>query len=224
MTKNTNETIQGTYGKYYSRVEYKDTIGIAELAKHMHSHNAVWSRGLVLGLLTDMTDCIKELALQGFVVKIDDLGLFKATVESNGLTLQQGAKVSAGRGIQRTDAELQADISKQQYAVKNVKLLVQATGETTMDSMNGDAQTTFTSKAKALVVSLTGSESNAPSNGGTADNGSTGNGNTGNGSTENGGGTNTGGITPSGGDNTGGDDNGGGDNGGGGGGNGPDED
>ena len=163
LTKNTNESIQGTYGKYYSRVEYKDTVGIAELAKHMHSHNAVWSRGLVLGLLTDLTDCIKELALQGHVVKIDDLGLFKATVESNGLTLQQGAKVSAGRGVQRKDEELQADISKQQFAIKNVKLLVQATGETTIDSMNGDAQTTFTSKAKALVLSLTGSETNAPS-------------------------------------------------------------
>ena len=162
MTKNTNEAIQGTYGKYYSRVEYKDTVGIAELAKHMHSHNAVWSRGLVLGLLTDLTDCIKELALQGHVVKIDDLGLFKATVESNGLTLQKGAKVSAGRGVQRKDEELQADISKQQFAIKNVKLLVQATGETTIDSMNGDAQTTFTSKAKALVLSLTGSETNAP--------------------------------------------------------------
>ena len=162
LTKNTNEAIQGTYGKYYSRVEYKDTVGIAELAKHMHSHNAVWSRGLVLGLLTDLTDCIKELALQGHVVKIDDLGLFKATVESNGLTLQQGAKVSAGRGVQRKDEELQADISKQQFAIKNVKLLVQATGETTIDSMNGDAQTTFTSKAKALVLSLTGSETNAP--------------------------------------------------------------
>ena len=169
MTKNTNEAIQGTYGKYYSRVEYKDTVGIAELAKHMHSHNAVWSRGLVLGLLTDLTDCIKELALQGHVVKIDDLGLFKATVESNGLTLQQGAKVSAGRGVQRKDEELQADISKQQFAIKNVKLLVQATGETTIDSMNGDAQTTFTSKAKALVLSLTGSETNAPSGGLTPD-------------------------------------------------------
>ena len=163
LTKNTNEQLEGTLGKYYARVEYKGTIGINELARHMHQHNAVWSRGLVLGLLTDMVDCIKELALQGYVVKIDDLGLFKATVEANGLTLQQGAKVSAGRGAQRTSEELQADITKQQFAVKNVKLLVQATGETTIDSMNGDAQTAFTSKAKALVLSLTGSESNATS-------------------------------------------------------------
>ena len=163
LTKNTNDQLPGTLGKYYARVEYKGTIGINELARHMHQHNAVWSRGLVLGLLTDMVDCIKELALQGYVVKIDDLGLFKATVEANGLTLQQGAKVSAGRGAQRTSEELQADITKQQFAVKNVKLLVQATGETTIDSMNGDAQTAFTSKAKALVLSLTGSESNATS-------------------------------------------------------------
>ena len=162
VTLNTNEQIPGTKGKYYSRVEYKDTVGIAELAKHMHSHNAVWSRGLVLGLLTDLTDCIKELALQGYVVKIDDLGLFKATVESNGLTLKQGARVSAARGSQRKDTELQQDITTQQFAIRNVKLLVQATGETTMDNMNDGANTVFTSKAKALIKSLTGNESNAP--------------------------------------------------------------
>ena len=162
VTLNTNEQIPGTKGKYYSRVEYKDTVGIAELAKHMHSHNAVWSRGLVLGLLTDLTDCIKELALQGYVVKIDDLGLFKATVESNGLTLKQGARVSAARGSQRKDSELQQDITTQQFAIRNVKLLVQATGETTMDNMNDGANTVFTSKAKSLIKSLTGNESNAP--------------------------------------------------------------
>ena len=133
------------------------------MAKHMHSHNAQWSRGLVVGLLTDLVDCIKELSLQGYVVKIDDLGLFKATVESNGLTLKQGARVSAARGSQRKDTELQQDITTQQFAIRNVKLLVQATGETTMDNMNDGANTVFTSKAKALIKSLTGNESNASS-------------------------------------------------------------
>jgi len=131
-------------------------------------------------------DCIKELALQGYVIKIDDLGLFKATVEANGLTLQQGAKVSAGRGVQRKDDELQADISKQQFAIRNVKLLVQATGETTIDNMNDEAQTGFTSKAKALILSLTGSESNAPANtsGGTTGGGNSGGNNGGGGDDE----------------------------------------
>ena len=195
LTKNTNEQLPGTLGKYYARVEYKGTMGVKELAKHMHSHNAAWSRGLVTGLLTDLVDCIKELALQGYVIKIDDLGLFKATVEANGLTLQQGAKVTAGRGAQRKDSELQENIALQQFAIKNVKLLVQATGETTMDNMNDEAQTGFTSKAKELIKSLTGSEASAPSNGGTNAGGT---------------GDNTGGST---GGNTGGDNNGGGGNG-----------
>ena len=35
LTKNTNDSLQGTFGKYYPRVEYKGTIGTLELAKHM---------------------------------------------------------------------------------------------------------------------------------------------------------------------------------------------
>ena len=106
-----------------------------------------------------MVDCIKELALLGYVVKIDDLGLFKVSVDANGLTLEQGAKVSAGRGAQRTEEELRENIAAQQFAVGAVKFIMQATGETTIEKMNRDASLAFTSKTKALVKSLTGSES-----------------------------------------------------------------
>ena len=163
MTKNTNDAIQGVLGKYYARVEYKGTIGLRELANHMHHHNTAFSKGIIIGVLGDMVDCIKELALLGYVVKIDDLGLFKATVESNGLTLEQGAKITAGRGTQRTDEELAANIAVQQFAVGAVKLIMQASGETTIENMNRDASLAFTSKTKALVKSLTGNDSDAPS-------------------------------------------------------------
>jgi hypothetical protein len=93
------------------------------------------------------------------VVKIDDLGLFKVSVDANGLTLEQGAKVSAGRGAQRTEEELRENIAAQQFAVGAVKFIMQATGETTIEKMNRDASLAFTSKTKALVKSLTGSES-----------------------------------------------------------------
>ena len=163
MTKNTNDAIQGTLGKYYARVEYKGTMGLRDLATHMHHHNTAFSKGIITGVLNDMVDCIKELALLGYVVKIDDLGLFKATVESNGLTLEQGAKITAGRGTQRTDEELAANIAVQQFAVGAVKLIMQASGETTIENMNRDASLAFTSKTKALVKSLTGNDSDAPS-------------------------------------------------------------
>ncbi len=158
LTKNTNDAIQGVKGKYFARVEYKGTISTSQLAKHMAEHTTSFSKGEILGMLTDMVSCIKELALLGYVIKIDDLGLFKCSVESNGLTLKKDAKVSAGVGIQRKDEELAENIALQQFAIGNVKLIMQATGETTMDEMTRAASTTFTSKTKALVKSLTGNE------------------------------------------------------------------
>ena len=158
LTKNTNEQLEGTLGKYYARVEYKGTIGVKELASHMHQHNTAFSKGIVMGVLGDMVDCIKHLVLDGYTVKIDDLGIFKASVDANGLTLERGSKISAGRGVQRTDEELQANPATQQFAVGDVKIIMQATGNTTIENMNSEAKLSFTSKTKAMVKSLTGSE------------------------------------------------------------------
>ena len=158
LTLNTNDSIEGVKGKYYPRVEYKGTMSTLQLAKHMSEHTTSFSKGEINGMLTDLVSCIKELCLLGYVVKIEDLGLFKASVEGNGLTLKPGAKVSAGVGQQRTDEELAADITKQQAAISAVKIIMQASGETTMSEMTRAATTSFTSKTKALVKSLTGSD------------------------------------------------------------------
>ena len=189
LTMNTNEKIEGTLGKYYARVEYKGMLSKADLAEHMHEHNAIYSQGLVEGILTDAAKCIRELALQGFVVKIDNLGLFKASVDANGLTLEKGAKIAAGRGSQRTDKELQENIAAQQFAVGDVKLIMQATGNTTIEKMNADAKLSFTSKTKAEVKRLTGIEATEENSGNTNGGGSS---NTNGTNPTNGGGSNSG--------------------------------
>ena len=144
LTKNTNDAIQGTLGKYYGRVEYKGTLGVKDLAKIMKKHTTAFSLGEITGMLLDLASLIKEYALMGYVVKIDDLGLFKASIDANGLTLEQGSRVSAGRGAQKTDEQLAANPSAMQFAVGAVKMIMQATGETTIASMNGEAQLQFT--------------------------------------------------------------------------------
>ena len=198
LTKNNNEAIQGTLGKYYGRVEYKGTMTTKELAEHMHHHNTAFSAGLIVGMLTDMAACIKELTLMGYVIKIDDLGLFKASIDANGLTLEQGSKISAGRGSQRTDEELAANPKAQQFAVGAVKMIMQATGATTIEKMNSDAKLSFTSKTKAMVKSLTGEDASDENNGGGDDNGgdnnggNSGGGNSGGNSGNNSGGDNSG--------------------------------
>ena len=190
LTKNTNDAIQGTLGKYYGRVEYKGTLGVKDLAKIMKKHTTAFSLGEITGMLLDLATLIKEYALMGYVVKIDDLGLFKASIDANGLTLEQGSRISAGRGTQKTDEQLAENPSAMQFAVGAVKMIMQATGETTIAGMNAEAQLQFTSKTKALINQLTG---NTPADDDSDDNGDD----------NNGGGNN-------GGDN--GDDNGGGDN------------
>ena len=168
LTKNTNDAIQGTLGKYYGRVEYKGTLGVKDLAKIMKKHTTAFSLGEITGMLLDLASLIKEYALMGYVVKIDDLGLFKASIDANGLTLEEGSRVSAGRGAQKTDEQLAEKPDAMQFAVGAVKMIMQATGETTIASMNAEAQLQFTSKTKALIKQLTG---NAPSDDDSGDNG-----------------------------------------------------
>ena len=90
LNLNTNSNLQANgydpNGKYYARVETKEQYDLQKLAKHMHQHNAAFSTGLIVGILTDMVTCMKELILEGNTVKIDNLGIFKASVEANGVT------------------------------------------------------------------------------------------------------------------------------------------
>ena len=187
LTKNTNDAIQGTLGKYYGRVEYKGTLGVKDLAKIMKKHTTAFSLGEITGMLLDLASLIKEYALMGYVVKIDDLGLFKASIDANGLTLEQGSRVSAGRGAQKTDEQLAEKPDAMQFAVGAVKMIMQATGETTIASMNGEAQLQFTSKTKALIKQLTGNAPTEDDSSEGGNNGDGGNGGNGGGSNNNGG-------------------------------------
>ena len=221
LSKVTENSETETAGKTYARVDYKETLEISDMARHMAEHNTAFSEGLILGVLTDFVKCVREQVLNGNTVKIKNLAIFKATVEANALEMLYDA--SQDKMVTATMGTL-AEGAKTGPAVKTIKLLAQSTGDFTRDELKKDVKFSWTDKAQAEIAAAKGTI------GGTTGNGTTGNGTTGNGSTDNGG-TNTGNITPGGdnsGGNTGGDngggDNGGGDNGGGGNGTGPDED
>ena len=226
LSKVTENSETETAGKTYARVDYKETLEISDMARHMAEHNTAFSEGLILGVLTDFVKCVREQVLNGNTVKIKNLAIFKATVEANALEMLYDA--SQDKMVTATMGTL-AEGAKTGPAVKTIKLLAQSTGDFTRDELKKDVKFSWTDKAQAEIAAAKGAT------GGNTGNGTTGGGTTGNGSTDNGG-TNTGNITPggnTGGDNGGGDngggdngggDNGGGDNGGGGGSNGPDED
>ena len=179
LKKNKNKKMPNAYGKYYAYPVVTQTIGMDGLATHMSGHNTPFSPGAIKGMLTDMVICVRELALQGIAVKIDNLAIF-----SIGIKNKLGA-----------DTEKDFSISKN---IEGVKLRARATGELMSDKLNLDANL---KKATALAGDGTTDKvsPSTPSGGGTSQGG---------GSTPSGGGgTSQGGDTPSaGGDNPGGGD------------------
>lgn len=88
LRKNDNR-FSKAYGKFYPKAVERQTISLRGLTNHMAEHNAIYGRDIIEGVLTKMAGCIIELLSQGNPVKIDGLGTFVPTVESekNGITL-----------------------------------------------------------------------------------------------------------------------------------------
>jgi hypothetical protein len=151
-----------TLGKYYARVEYKQTMSIRDMAKHMAEHNTPFSEGTIEGILRDFVACTREQCLNGNTVKIDDLAIFKCSVEANGMILDEDYKINCGLGgIPKTgpDGTGSPDFTKQaQYAVKSAKLLAQATGEFTKNELNSDSTFRWTKAAADKIDSIVNPE------------------------------------------------------------------
>ena len=183
----TSETEQA--GKTYARVSYKQTLSVQDMAKHMAEHNTMFSEGSITGILIDFVKCVREQVLNGNTVKIDNLAIFKATVEANPLeTLYDADQDKVATATIGTLAEGQ----KTGPAVKTVKLLAQSTGDFTREELKKDVKLSWTDKAKAEIAAAKGESSNS-----------------GDSSQQGGGGTTPGGNTggnPGGGDNNGGGD------------------
>ena len=157
ITRNMGES-SPAFGKYYARVEYKETMGIHDMAKHMAKHNTPFSVGTIEGILRDFVACTREQCLNGNTVKIDDLAIFKCSVEANGMQISEGYKIVGGLGSVPTtgpDGKGTPDFTKQaQYAISSVKLLAQATGEFTRKELNGDSSFRWTTDAQKTIQAI----------------------------------------------------------------------
>ena len=81
LYKNKNQESR-MYGKVYGRVTNVEPIGIRELAQHIANHGSPYTSDTIAGVLMAASRCIRELALDGTPVKIDNLAIFKAAVTS----------------------------------------------------------------------------------------------------------------------------------------------
>lgn len=117
LYQNTNQKIAEACGKWFPRVVSDETIGLEELAAHMASHNTPYSKGAILGMLTDAAACTKELLLLGKNVKFADIAIF-----SLGLKVKGGAPTKENYNVTKY--------------ILGLKLRARATGELKTENLD----------------------------------------------------------------------------------------
>lgn len=185
LYQNTNQKIAEACGKWFPRVVSDETIGLEELAAHMASHNTPYSKGVILGMLTDAAACTKELLLLGKNVKFADIAIF-----SLGLKVKGGAPTKENYNVGKY--------------ILGLKLRARATGE--LKTENLDTSIKLINLAAPATENPDDAGKDNPSGGGSQTTGGGGSQTTGGGgSTDNtqqgGGGTTDSGSTEEGGDN-----------------------
>ena len=163
LSKVTETTESEQAGKLYARVSYKQTLSVQDMAHHMAEHNTMFSEGSITGILIDFVKCVREQVLMGNTVKIDNLAIFKATVEANALEVLYDAEQD--KVASATIGSL-AEGAKTGPAVKVIKLLAQSTGDFTRDELKKDVKLSWTDKTKAEIAAAKGNNSGGSSQSG----------------------------------------------------------
>jgi len=70
--------------KAYANLQLTGIVNINELAEHITDHNSVFSKGTVVGVLTELSECMRELILQGYKIQLGDIGSFAPSISSQG--------------------------------------------------------------------------------------------------------------------------------------------
>ena len=77
-----NPVIEDSVEKAYGRNQVRGTLSFDKFVKHIQSHNGVFSRGAIKGVVSDTVSCLKELLLDGYKVKFGELGTFGLSINS----------------------------------------------------------------------------------------------------------------------------------------------
>ena len=170
LSKVTETSESEQAGKLYARVSYKQVLDVQAMARHMAEHNTMFSEGSITGILIDFVKCVREQVLNGNTVKIENLAIFKATVEANGLEMLYDA---SNDKVASASLGTLADGAKTGHAVKAVKLLAQSTGDFTREELKKDVKFAWTDKTKAEIAAAKGenSQSGSSQNGSSSQNG-----------------------------------------------------
>ena len=128
--------------KAYANLQLTGNVDINELAEHITEHNSVFSKGTIVGILTELSVCMRELIIQGYKVELGDLGTFAPSISSEGAASLEkfsasniktmGVNYLPGKAFDnlRRDAEFEKTTTRKAQAAA---LAAQMAGQTSAD-------------------------------------------------------------------------------------------
>ena len=94
--------------KAYASLQLNGVLDIDALAAHMANHNSIYSKGTIVGIITDMCHCVKEAITEGNAIELGDLGRFTPSITSEG-------------ALPGTDAEGNPITAMEAFTADNIK-------------------------------------------------------------------------------------------------------
>ena len=70
--------------KAYANGQVREKLSTDKFVAHVASHNSVFSKGTIKGVLSDIACCLREQLLAGNKVHLEGLGTFGFTISSKG--------------------------------------------------------------------------------------------------------------------------------------------
>lgn len=80
--------------KAYAKAQMRELMTFTKFVNHIASHNGVFSRGTVKGVLSDACSCLVEQLLEGKKVQLGELGNFWISLSSTGTETMESFSAS----------------------------------------------------------------------------------------------------------------------------------
>ena len=133
--------------KAYANLQLTGIVSLNELADHISEHNSVFSKGTIVGIITELSVCMRELILQGYKLDLGDIGTFAPSISSEGAENREkftasyiktmGVNFQPGEAFEnlRRDAEFEKTTTRKAQAAT---LAAQMAGQNTV-TLDGEA-------------------------------------------------------------------------------------
>ena len=81
--QNQNKKSNG-FGKTYARMVPVGTLDTNDICRHIAKHGTIYTSDIVKGVVEKFINCFEELLLEGYKLKLDGLGTFYLSVNTEG--------------------------------------------------------------------------------------------------------------------------------------------